>query len=159
PGDFIVSGGTLLKPPAPPVKPVELPSTKALTAQYGTSQKALMAPSYHYRQTMHLRHLVRHLGERAEEPCDRISFRDLDGYLKTRLSERHANTAERERITLMQFYKWAVQQGYFANSQAAGLERIKGGEDRPPFRTIAEITKIIERGGLTSEEILDLWEC
>jgi integrase len=159
PGDFILSGGTQQKPFEPPVKPVAPPVTKKLTEEYGESQKTLMAPSYHSSQMLHLRHLVRHLGNRADLPCDQVSFRDLDGYLKKRLTERHANTAERERITLMQFYKWVVQQGYLTTSPAIGLERIKGGEDRPPFRTIAEISRITERGGLKEEEKLDLWEC
>jgi integrase len=108
---------------------------------------------------MHLRHLLRHLGNRADATCDLVGFRDLDGYLKARLAERHPNTAERERITLLQFYKWAVQQKYLAASPAAGLAPIKGGDDRPAFRTIGEIDKIIERGGLAEDEILDLWEC
>jgi integrase len=159
PGDFVLSGGTLLKPPEPPAKPVARPSTRALAEEYGEARKPLMAPSYHSSQTMHLRHLVRHLGDRADGPCDQVTFQDLDRYLKKRLGERHANTAERERITLIQFYKWAVQQGYLAHSPAAGLERIKGGEDRPPFRTVAEINRIIERGGLTVGEVLGLWEC
>ena len=54
---------------------------------------------------MHLRHLMKHLGRRADDPCDTVAFRDLDGYLQARLAERHPNTAERERITLLQFYK------------------------------------------------------
>jgi integrase len=159
PGDFILSGGTLLKPVESTPQRQSLPSTKALIEEYKESQKSLMAPSYLYSQAMHLRHLVRRLGERADRHCDQVAFRDLDGYVKKRLGERHPNTAERERITLMQFYKWAVHQGYLANSPAAGLERIKGGEDRPPFRTVAEINRVIERGGLTEAEILDLWEC
>lgn len=160
PGDFIVSGGTLLQPvataePAPPA----LPSTKELIEDYKESQKNLLAESYHYSQAMHLRHLVRHLGELADAPCDQVGFRDLDRYLKIRLGERHANTAERERITLMQFYKWVVVQGYLAASPATGLAPIKGGVDRPPFRTVAEIERIIERGGLSAAELLNLWEC
>lgn len=158
-GDFVVSGGTLLQPVEPPVPKAALPSTRQLADRYGTSVKDLLAPSYHASQTMHLRHLVRHLGGLADDPCDRVGFRELDGYLKKRLAERHANTAERERITLLQFYKWVVQQGHLAASPAAGLERIKGGEDRPPFRTVAEIDRIAERGGLTGEEALALWEC
>src|SRR5262245_18009782 len=157
PGDFVVSGGTLLQAAEPPK--AALPSTRLLAQEYATSVKDLLAPSYHYSQAMHLRHLLRHLGALADAPCDRVAFRDLDGYLKKRLAERNANTAERERITLFQFYKWAVQQGYLPVSPAAGLAPIKGGEDRPPFRTIAEVTRIIERGGLTEEEMLDLWEC
>src|SRR5262249_3149515 len=157
PGDFVVSGGTLLQAAEPPK--AALPSTRLLAQEYATSVKDLLAPSYHYSQAMHLRHLLRHLGALADAPCDRVAFRDLDGYLRRRVAERNATTAERERITLLQFYKWAVQQGYLPASPAAGLAPIKGGEDRPPFRTIAEVTRIIERGGLTEEEILDLWEC
>jgi hypothetical protein len=154
PGDFIFSGGTLQEPPAPAGSSVALPSTRELALSYGGSQKPLMAPSYHYSQKMHLRHFQRFLGSRADVACDQVSFGDLDRYLKKRLRERHANTAERERITLMQFYKWAVKQGYLAQSPADGLERIKGGEDRPPFRTIGEIDRIVERGGLADDDIL-----
>jgi integrase len=160
PGDFIVSGGTLLKPVQSSAKSVALPSTRALAEEYKANQKDRLAPSYHYSQAMHLRHLVRHLGAAAADaPCDQVGFRDLDRYLKVRLAERHPNTVERERITFLQFYKWAVQQSYLTVSPADGLAPIKGGEDRPPFRTIAEIHHVIERGGLTAAEVLDLWEC
>jgi hypothetical protein len=119
PGDFILSGGTLQKPVEPPVKAVAPPSTRKLTDEY-CDQKPLMAPSYHYSQRMHLRHLVRHLGTRADLPCDQISFRDLDRYLKTRLADRHPNTAERERVTFMQFYKWVLKQGMLTVSPTCG---------------------------------------
>jgi len=158
PADFIISGGTRLRTVNQEPPPV-LPSTNELIRGYLDSQKNLLAESYHYSQAMHLRHLVKHLGDIAEAPCDRITFRELDAYLKARLAKRHPNTAERERITLMQFYKWAAVQQYVQSSPAAGLSPIKGGKDRPPFRTIAEINRIVERGGLTEEEVLDLWEC
>jgi integrase len=162
PGDFVVSGGTLTEPaerapepePAPP-----LPATRELIDLYTAALKPLAAPSYHSSQAMHLRHLLRHLGTKGDEPCDAVTFRDLDGYLQARLAKRHANTAERERITLLQFCKWVVRQEHLPTSPAAGLAPIKGGEDRPPFRTAAEIERVLERGGLTDEERLDLWDC
>lgn len=158
---FILSGGALVHPvPAAEHTPEpEMPSTIKLIEEYKGSQKNLIASSYHDSQALHLRHLVKYLGDLAQASCDRVGFRNLDGYLKDRLTKRHANTAERERITLMQFYKWVVAQGYLPVSPAATLAPIKGGVDRPPFRTIAEILRIIERGGLTEEEMLDLWEC
>jgi integrase len=161
PGDFILSGGTLLQPVATEksVEEAKSPSTIELIEQYKVSQKHLLAESYHDSQAMHLRHLVRHFGDLAALPCDRVTFRDLDGYLKTRLGERHPSTVERERITLLQFYKWVVAQGYLDASPAGKLAAIRGGVDRPPFRTIVEIDRIIERGGLTADEVLDLWEC
>ena len=161
PGDFVVSGGTLTEPveptlPAEPAPP--LPSTRELVDRYTAALKSLVAPSYHSSQAMHLRHLLRHLGLRGDEPYDTVTVRDLDGFIQARLAERHPNTAERERITLLQFYKWVVRQQYLSTSPAAGLAPIKGGEDRPPFRTAAEIERILARGGLTDEERLDLWD-
>ncbi|MCE9567783.1 MAG: tyrosine-type recombinase/integrase [Planctomycetes bacterium] len=162
PGDFVVSGGMLLEPIQPAIASepaAPLPTTRELIDLYTASQKNLLAPSYHASQAMHLRHLLRHLGKRGDQPCDKIGFRDLDGFLQTRLAERHPNTAERERITLLQFYKWVVRQEHMEVSPAAGLAPIKGGEDRPPFRTATEIERVLERGGLTDEERLDAWEC
>lgn len=161
PADFIVSGGILLQPirPIEPIPQPVLPSTKQLIEEYKESQKNLLAESYHYSQAIHLRHLAKHLGDLVDAACDRVGYRDLDHYLKDRLSKRHPNTAERERITLLQFYKWVVAQGHLGSSPAAALAPIKGGVDRPPFRTIAEIERIITRGGLTDKEVLDLWEC
>lgn len=160
PGDFVVSGGTMTEPaePIPPTEPAPLLSTRELVDLYTTALKLLVAPSYHASQAMHLRHLMKYLGSRADAPCDEITFRDLDGFVQARLARRHPNTAERERITLLQFYKWAVRQQYLSASPAAGLSPIKGGEDRPPFRTATEIERILARGGLTDEERLDLWD-
>jgi hypothetical protein len=71
PGDFVVSGGTLLErvertPPAEPAPP--LPSTRELVSRYTTALKTLVAPSYLASQALHLRHLLRHLGDRADDP-------------------------------------------------------------------------------------------
>ena len=158
PGDFILSGGTLIKPPNAVDRPIA-PSTRATVDEYLSSQKNLLADSYHYTQKVHLNHLMKFLGDRAEEPSDLVADVDLGRYITTRLKQRNPGTAERERITLMQFYKWTVGQKYLQASPAAGLAPIKSGVDRPPFRTIAEINRIIDRGGLSDEEALDLWEC
>ncbi len=158
PGDFILSGGTLQQSRKAPRKQ-NLPSTNQLICQYLDSQKKFLADSSHSTLAMHLRHLTRNLEDKAEAPCDRVTHRDLDGFQQTRLAERDAVTVDKERVSIRQFYKWAVTQGYLSISPAALLPPIKGGEDRPPFRTLEEIDRIIARGGLTKEEILELWEC
>jgi len=156
-GDFVVSGGTLTAPvQSPQASP---PSTRELISRYTAAQENLLAPSYHATQAIHFRHLARHLGSRIDDPCDKITFRDLDGYLQVRLAERHPNTVERERITLLQFYKWIVRQQYLTTSPTVGLLPIKGGDDPSPFRTVAEIERMLERGGLDNEEQFNLWDC
>ncbi|MFO0815100.1 MAG: site-specific integrase [Gemmatales bacterium] len=158
-GDFIVSGGTMNKPIPQRVPSKPLISTATLMQDYLASQQNLLSATYLYSQKVHLRHLVKHLGELAKKPCEKISFRDLDAYLKKRLSERHPHTAERERITIRQFFHWLATQGYLKESPAIKLLPIKGGVDQPPFRTIDEIDLIQQRGGLTEEERFDLWNC
>ena len=158
-GDFIVSGGTLTEPVGPRQLPAPLPSTTELIDEFKRSQRNLIAETYFDSQALHLRHLTRYLGELADSPCDRVGFRELDGFVKARLAIRNPNTAERERITLLQFYKWAVAREYLESSPAAKLSPIKGGVDRSPFRTIAEIQRIIDRGGVGEKQTLDLWGC
>ncbi len=73
PGDFVVSGGTRAAPGPTPASPAALapvPSTRELAAGFGDAQRPLIAASYHSSQAMHLRHLLRHLGDRADEPAD-----------------------------------------------------------------------------------------
>jgi integrase len=158
-GDFIISGGRVSKFAKATAKPVAVQTLRVLADQYADSQKSLLAPSYLYSQSVHLRHLARFLGAKADQPCRVVGFRDLDDFLKTRLETRHANTVERERITLLQFFRWVVKRGYLAQSPASGPAPIKGDVDRPPFRTVAEIQHIIERGGRTDSAVLDPWEC
>ncbi len=158
-GDFIISGGRVITSVKATDKPAPAPALRALTDQYAESQQSLLAPSYLYSQLIHLRHLARFLGVKAEQPCRVIGFRDLDDFLSNRLKTRHANTVERERITMLQFFRWVVKRGFLERSPACGLSPIKGDVDRPPFRTVAEIQHIIERGGRTDADLLDLWEC
>jgi site-specific recombinase XerD len=87
----------------------------------------MIAPTYHYSQALHLRHFLRFLAGRADAPCGEVAHRDLDRYLKARLAVRHANTAEGERVTLLQFYKWSVRQGLRAGLPSGGPRPHQGG--------------------------------
>jgi integrase len=154
-GDFIISGGTLQ--PAAPARP-PAPSTRQLVSAYLESQVNSLAESYRYSQGVHLRHLLKHLGTAGDQACDRLSHRDLAGYLEMRLRQRNPNTVMNERITLIQFCKWGAAQGFLEQSPAEKLPVVKGGRDLSAFRTSAEIQAIRERGGLSAEEELELWE-
>jgi len=128
-GDFIFSGGTLTQP-CGRNRNSQCPTTRRAIKEYLKAQQHVLAPSYHYSQRVHLRHLTRYLGAVVDAPCDRVTFRDLNGFLQERLSKRNPNTVARERITLIQFYKWLVHQKYVVASPATALLPIKGGVDR-----------------------------
>ena len=160
-GNFIVSGGSLTEPAAKREEPAPLPTTRSLMEAYLKSPENMLAESYHSSQKIHLGHLAKHLDGLTDVPCDQVRQQHLEQFLRVRLAIRDPSTVHRERVTLMQFYKWVCSQESLASypSPASKLFTIKCGRDRDPFRTLEEIKQIIERGGLTEEENLDLWEC
>src|SRR5262245_23748683 len=95
PGDFILSGGTLLQPPRTPAH--TLLSTAELVQEFLRTQQHVLASSSYSTAAMHLRHLERHLGDLAFAPCDGVNHRDLDGFLQARLVKRDPVTVKKER--------------------------------------------------------------
>ena len=158
--DFIVSGGTLTPPPPAPAPEPEIPSLVALIEAYQGYVVDRIAPSYFNSQKTHLRHFVKYLQARAQQPWTAITDQDIQGFLDRQLRSFDPNTVNKQRITLVQFYKWVVKnKRLLAHSPMREIEAIKYGYDRPPFRTLGEIQAIITRGGLTAEQELGLWEC
>jgi integrase len=159
PADFIVSGGTLTAPAEEPTTRPAVPSLADLIAAYLDSQRNLVADSTHGLLTVHLRNWRKHLGHKVSMPSDQICHRDLDRHLRERVAATSATTAAKERRTLQRMFRWAVDQGYLDASPASNLTPIVGEAERPPFRTLAEVVDVLDRGGLSAGDALDLWEC
>jgi integrase len=154
-GDFILSGGTLKEAARPSRR---CPSLAVLIKEYLGNQRH-KAPSSVYTEGVHLNNLRRKLADRVDLPADRITRRELEQYLQTRLRERSPSTVHKERDTIVQLFAWLTSQGYLETSPAVGLTPIKEEVELPPFRTIDEIEAILVRGGLTDTEALALWDC
>ena len=110
-GDFIVSGGVLTEPAAECEEPPPLPTTRSLMDEYLESQKNMLAESYQYSQKIHLGHLTKHLGDLVDAPCDQVTRQHVEKFLHARLAIRDSSTVARERVTLIQFYKWVCVAG------------------------------------------------
>lgn len=160
PGDFIVSGGTL-QPPTPVVPPPAFPTTRDVIEQYLDAKSVVDSPNYHSSQKTHLNHLKKFLGNAVDAPCDHVTQQVLENYLTGRLKIRDPETVARERVTLLQLYKWVASRQHIPPfpSPIVGLTKFKSEKDRPRFKTIAEIEAILARGGLTAEQASDVWEC
>ena len=158
PGDYIVSGGTLTEAVARKAT-VATPTARDLATRFLQAQRQYLAPSTHKLFTYHLNHWLRHLGRTADTSADRVTHANLEDYLQQRIGRTSTTTAAKERLTLMQTFRWAVARGELPASPAANLAVIKEEIERPRFRTLAEIEAQIERGGLVEDEVLDLWEC
>jgi|GEM_PF-1666963 len=160
-GDFIVSGGTLAPPQRLPETPPEPPAAfRVVVADYLQHIQHQAAPSYAASQKTHLRHFTRYLKATAEQPVSSVTEHQLQGFIDAQLAKYDPNTVNKQRITLVQFYKYVVRKRkLLPQSPMAGIEKIKFGCDRPPFRTKGEIESILKRGGLSEDKQLELWEC
>jgi integrase len=155
-GAFIVSGGTRQKPTAKH-RTTAVPSVKDAVREY-TDNLAHLAVLNRSTIRTHLGNLRKKLGPKTDAPLDRVEPRDLERFLQARLKERSSTTVSKERVTVTQFFDWAVAMNYIATSPAASLTRVKSAGDLPPFRTYKEIEAVVKRGGLTARQVLRLWD-
>jgi integrase len=156
-GDFIVSGGTL-QTPEPQPRPRVVPTLEKAIGEYSENLGHL-ADSNRVTVRGHLRNLKAKLAARTGTAIDLVETQDLERFLQARLKERSSTTVSKERFTVIQFFDWAVRQGYLPASPAADMTRVKAAGDLPAFKTYGEIEAIVARGGLSPREVLGLWDC
>ena len=161
PGEFIVSGGTLVAPSEPPkaaAPPRKVLSVRQLVSRYKKYEVQRAAETYYASQLTHLRHFRRFLGKvRYNGPADEITPRIVDRFLEKQLAGNDGGTVYKQSVTLKKLFAWAVEKRHLAASPAPQKFKVQYGSDRPPFRTIEEINELTERGGLSDQELLDLW--
>jgi integrase len=156
PGDYIVWGeAAALSTPATKA----VPSLRELTETYLEAHKEFKATSTIEGERIHLQNIGKCLAAATDRPLDRLGHRDLEVALRKRLGDVSGATVNKERRTLLSFFKWVVRQGYLTTSPATGLPLAKIEEDRPPFRTLEEIEGIIKRGEIDEAEVEGIWEC
>ncbi len=158
-GDFIVSGGTPLPPAPPSVPKPAVPSLTTLVDDYLAHIQHVAAPSYSAAQKTHLKHFMAFLS-RSGDAITSIADSDIQRFINRQLSKWDSNTVNKQRITLVQFYKYVVKKRQLLPlSPMLSIDKISFGYDRSPFRTQAEIKGLLARGGLDEHEQLELWEC
>jgi len=162
PGDFIVWGEAAV-PEADVVEDdtngnAAMPSVEALVERYLQDQKGLKAESTLTTERIHLGHLKSYLGPRSALSMDQIMADDLDAFLQQREGEVAEVTVLKERQTVKQLFDWAVRKTSLKVSPAIDLRRVQAGQDPDDFRTREEIEEILNRGGLSDNEVLALWK-
>ena len=155
PGDYIASCGTAREAP----RARRRVSTLGELIKDYLENQAHKAPSTVYTEGVHLRNVAARLGHLVDAPADRIGHRHLEQYIQDRLGERSPTTVDKERVTLIQLFKWAVARGDLAASPAAGLAALKADAEADGFRTMAEIEATLARGGLDEAEAAAAWDC
>lgn len=94
-----------------------------------------------------------------------ITSADLQRYAERRLKQKRngrkisSETVKREMDTFRAIYTWAHSNEFVEGESPTGGLTLGKSDAKPPFMTWAEITRRIERGGLSTEEVKQLWEC
>ncbi len=111
----------------------------------------------------HRNNLERLIGKRTKAAT--FGTGDIQKYVDKRSKEPgrrgkiQATTIRKEVTTLSTIFNWAVSNGHLkAVPEKKGIRYPKG-KEKPPFQTWDEIERKINRGGLSGDEIAELWEC
>lgn len=161
-GDFIVWGRTPTNGTRNETATAEnftAPTLDAAIDLYLDEHRRLKADSTLNTERTHLCNFTKHLGAKAKLPMDRLNDQHLDAFLEHRELRVEPTTVLKERQTLKLLFAWAVRKKLLRESPARDLRRVQAGRDRNSFRTLEDIEAILERGGLSDEEVAALWEC
>ncbi len=163
PAAFIMSGGKLTSKPKPaqmqeaqkPPTLGEVFSIYAETLTPGSKESNTMTT-----ELVHSRHFRRVIGEKVV--FDTLGVDSLQKYADKRHIEGVGRqTIHKELSTLRIVWSWALKRRHVAAPlmwKMTDLTLPKANE-KPPFQTWEQITRRIERGGLTEEEQAESWEC
>ena len=118
--------------------------------------------SYRMLQT-HRNNLIRLIGKTAK--VNNFGTGDIQKYIDKRAKEKGRRgtirtvTIKKEITTLSSIFEWAVNNGHVAAVPNKKGLRYPKGKEKLPFQTWDEIERKVVRGGLTDDQLAELWEC
>jgi integrase len=111
---------------------------------------------------LHFKHLVRILG--ADFPIRDLTLADLQRYVDRRSKEKNAagkrispTTTRKDVVTLRTAWNWGTKMGLVAGRYPNGGLCYPKLDEKPPFQTRDQIERKIVAGGLTKEQVKELW--
>lgn len=157
---FVYSGGKLEEKPAVE----EVVTLKKLFARYqeemphGAMEKNSLATV-----GLHLKHLARIFGEK--QAAQALTTADLQRYVNQRAQERFrgklikATTIRKEVASFRAVWNWGVSHHLLTGPAPTKGLKYEKRDEKLPFMTWKEIEQRIGRGGLSEDEINELWDC
>ena len=160
--DFVSNDG---KPPIPPAGDTIVAKALTLAAfrdrYFQTHQESLEERTLNTAQ-LHFKHLVRILG--ADFPIRDLTLADLQGYVDRRSKEKNSTgkrisptTPRKDVVTLRTDWNWGARMGLVAGRYPNDGLRYPKLDEKPPFQTRDQIERKIAAGGLTGEQVKELW--
>ncbi len=161
---FILSGGKVERKPGPVVIPLQaLTKSPTIGTVFGTYAETLTPGSKELNsidtEAIHGRHFKRVLGENRR--FDTLEFDVLQQYVDKRAAEGVVRaTIRKELSTLRMVWSWAFKRKHVASPPAWKLSdlTLPKSREKPPFQTWDQITRKVDRGGLSAAQKAELWE-
>jgi integrase len=159
---FLLSGGEVAQRPTVTAAPSPL-RLGALSARYLETQATSLEKGSLATLGIHLRHLDRTLG--AEFAVQGLTLGDLQRHVDRRRKQPGRRgpvkgyTIRKEINALSAAWDWAVQSNLMSGTYPSQGLRYPKSEEKVPFRTRAEIERVIERGELVGDAVKKLWDC
>ena len=113
-------------------------------------------------ERLHIKHLLRHLKPSTKTAT--LSAGNVQKYVELRSKDKYhgrfigPDTIKKEISTLRLVWNWAKKQGYLNSPPPVDRLVYPKRDEKPPFMTMAEIQRIMERGGISKERTAELWE-
>lgn len=157
---LLLSDGRIEKKPSLP----KIRTLKQLFEAYLASvPAAAIEQSTRRGMETHIAHLKRVFG--SNFAVAGLSVIDLQQYADTRAKAKgnrgkslSAATIKKELVTFRTAWNWGREAGLFNKPFPLKAVRLPKTEEKPPFQTWQEIERTIRRGGLTPDEVADLWD-
>ena len=162
---FLTGQASVSKPEREPRKkpPVSLSIGRLFQLYFDAFLKeSIEANSFKMLQT-HRNNLVRLLGEKTT--VSSFGSGNVQKYVDDRAKEKGRRgriqpvTIRKEVTTLSAIFRWAVDNGHTKGIPSTRGIRYPKGKEKPPFQTWQEIERKVARGGLSEDDVSELWEC
>lgn len=160
--EYILSGG---KTQLRSLEPADLTLKQLFADFFADIPAGSREESTIYGMKIHEGHLRRILGD--DFSVSSLTLADLQRYVSKRSKEKGvrgrkltANTILKAIVTFQTAWNWAKRNGKISGTFPQRKDiLLPKDHEKPPFQTYDEITKQINRGGLSEAEKGDLWEC
>ncbi len=162
---FFLSGGRIASKPKVTTSPVQAEATPATIGNILEAYAETLTPGSKeantiYTEALHGRHFKRIFG--AGHRFDSLTVDVLQGYVNKRAGEGVVrDTIHKELTTLRVLLGWAHKRKLIQAPLTWHLDdlTLPKALEKPPFQTWEQITRKIQRGGLTEAQCDELWEC
>lgn len=162
PAEFILSDGKMTSPKQKVID--QRIRLKDLIAAYEEGlPKGAKESSTLDGEGLHFKHLRRHFG--AKTIVQSITLIDVQKYVEKRSQDDYrgkpisVDTIKKELATFRMLWNWALAQERLQKPSPTKGVKYPKRDAKPPFMTLENLQRVIGRGGLSEDEVDELWSC